>query len=191
VSQVLIRLERYPISGGQYHWVALLAPPRYAKFLSWLTGMTIEIPRGILPSDSSQGWVSTLGWQAAAATGTYLGGTIIQGLLVLNDSTYVPQRWHATLILYAVLFLTLLANTILVKFLPSLEGLILILHVVGFFAILIPVVHLAPISSASFVFTDFTNLSGYSSSGASWFIGQSASAILFIGYDGACHMGEF
>jgi choline transport protein len=134
--------------------------------------------------------VSTLGWQAAAATGTYLGGTIIQGLLVLNDSTYVPHRWHATLILYAVLFLTLLTNTVLVKFLPSLEGLILILHVVGFFAILIPVVHLGPISSASFVFTDFTNLSGYSSSGASWFIGQSASAILFIGYDGACHMGE-
>jgi hypothetical protein len=109
---------------------------------------------------------------------------------VLNDPTYVPQRWHATLILYAVLIITLFVNTLLVKFLPSLEGLILILHVVGFFAILIPIVHLGPISSASFVFTNFTNLSGYSSNGASWFIGQSASAILFIGYDGACHMGE-
>lgn len=83
----------------------------------------------------------------------------------------------------------MLVNTIFVKLLPGLEGLILILHVVGFFAIIIPVVHLAPISSSSFVWTEFTNFSGYSSNGVSWLIGQSASAILFIGYDGACHMG--
>lgn len=31
-------LPRYPTSGGQYHWVAILAPPRYSKFLSWLCG---------------------------------------------------------------------------------------------------------------------------------------------------------
>ena len=36
--QTLKFANRYPISGGQYHWVALLAPPRQAKFLSWLTG---------------------------------------------------------------------------------------------------------------------------------------------------------
>jgi hypothetical protein len=38
IAQMLNIANRYPISGGQYHWVALLAPPRYAKFLSWLTG---------------------------------------------------------------------------------------------------------------------------------------------------------
>ncbi|KAK2829927.1 hypothetical protein FQN49_007119 [Arthroderma sp. PD_2] len=41
-----------------------------------------------------------------------------------------------------------------------------------------------------FVFTEFINTSGYSSSGLSWLIGQSATAVLFIGYDGACHMAE-
>ena len=153
--------------------MALLAPRRQAKFLSWLTG-----------------WISTLGWQAAASTGTYLGGTIIQALLTLNDPSYVPQRWQATLMLFAVLLLTLFANTVLVKLFPTLEGLVLILHVVGFFAIIIPLVYLAPISDNAFVWTQFTNLSGYSSSGTSWFVGQSVSAILFIGYDGACHMAE-
>lgn len=91
--------------------------------------------------------------------------------------------------MYAILLLAILVNTLLVKFLPHLEGIVMILHVVGFFAIMIPLVALAPISSASFVFTDFTNLSGYSSNGLSWLIGQAAVAILFIGYDGACHMG--
>jgi choline transport protein len=38
ISRMLNFANRYPISGGQYHWVALLAPPRHAKFLSWLTG---------------------------------------------------------------------------------------------------------------------------------------------------------
>jgi len=128
--------------------------------------------------------------QAAASTGTYLGGTIIQSLLVLNDLTYTPQRWQATLIMFAVLILTLFVNTVLVKILPGIEGVVLILHIVGFFAILIPIVHLAPISSNAFVWSQFTNRSGYSSSGLSWFIGQSVTAILFIGYDGACHMAE-
>ncbi|KAI9793073.1 MAG: hypothetical protein M1816_000971 [Peltula sp. TS41687] len=163
----------YPTSGGQYHWVAVISPPRYSKFCSWLTG-----------------WVSIIGWQAATALGTYLGGTIIQALLVLNHPEYKAKRWHGTLLLYAVLSLTLLVNTVLSRVLPALEGLILILHFVGFFAILIPLVHLAPTSPASYVFGNFTNLSGYGSDGLSWFIGLVPSATLFIGYDGAWHMAE-
>jgi len=165
--------NRYPISGGQYHWVALLAPRRSAKFLSWLTG-----------------WTSALGWQAATATGTYLGGFMIQSLIGLHDESYTFPRWQCTLLMYAVLALCLFVNTVLIKLLPGLEGIVLILHVVGFFAIMIPIVYLAPISSNAFVWKDFTNYSGYSSSCTSWLIGQSASAILFIGYDGACHMAE-
>lgn len=163
----------YPISGGQYHWAALLAPKRQAKFLSWLTG-----------------WLSTLGWQAAASTGTYLGGTIIQSLLVLNDSTYAPTRWQATLLLFAVLALTMFVNTILIKLFPTFEAFILVIHVLGFFLVMIPIVSLAPISSNAFVWTEFTNYSGYPSGGLSWLIGQSTTAVLFIGYDGACHMAE-
>jgi choline transport protein len=163
----------YPVSGGQYYWVALLAPKRHAKFLSWMTG-----------------WLSTLGWQSAASTGTYLGGNIIQALLVLNIPDYEPKRWQGTLIMYAVLALTLLVNTYFVRLLPRLEGVVMILHIVGFFAVLIPIVHFAPISSNAFVWKQFTNISGYTSNGTSWLIGQAASAILFIGYDGACHMAE-
>lgn len=65
----------------------------------------------------------------------------------------------------------------------------MILHVIGFFAILIPIVHLAPISPNHFVWKDYIVYSGYPS-GLAWLIGQSGSAILFIGYDGACHMAE-
>ena len=163
----------YPVSGGQYHWVALLAPKGYGKFFSWLTG-----------------WVSMLGWQAAASTGTYLAGTTIQSLLALNVAGYEAPRWQTTLIMYAVLALTIFVNTILVRLLPRLESLVLVLHVIGFFAVLVPIVHFVPISTNAFVWTEFVNRSGYGSNGLSWFVGQSASAVLFIGYDGACHMAE-
>lgn len=30
---------RAPISGGQYFWVSIFAPPKYKRFLSYMTGM--------------------------------------------------------------------------------------------------------------------------------------------------------
>ncbi len=122
-----------------------------------------------------------MGWQAGVATGSFFGAVVIQGLVVLGNDSYAPQRWHGTLIFYAVLLCTLFVNTVLARYLPALEGAILILHVVGFFAIIIPLVHLSPISSASYVFTDFTNVSGYGSDGVSWFIGMATTSVLFIG----------
>ncbi|KAF2140464.1 uncharacterized protein K452DRAFT_229802, partial [Aplosporella prunicola CBS 121167] len=170
----------YPTSGGQYHWVALMSPPRWAKFLSWFTG-----------------WVSVLGWQANCASACYLTGSMIQGLLVLNDPGYPYKRWHATLIMYAVLLFSLCINTVGVRFLPAAEGVILILHVLGFFAILIPLVHLAPISSASFVFTDFIKTAAYPEGlssgypdGLNWLVGLLTGAAVFLGFDGSCHMAE-
>lgn len=88
---------------------------------------------------------------------------------------------------FAVIAVVIVVNTILAKFLPALEGVILILHVLGFFAILIPLVHLAPTSSAQFVFRDFTNRSGYSSDGLSWFIGTVYPAIMLIGASEPTH----
>ncbi|PGH17837.1 hypothetical protein AJ80_04660 [Polytolypa hystricis UAMH7299] len=117
----------YPSSGGTYHWVALLAPPKYANFLSWFTG-----------------WMSILGWQSATAAGTWCASALIQGLVTLNHPNFEFQRWHGTMLLYAVLLVSVFINTLAVKVLPPLEGLFLVLHVLGFFAILIPLVQLAP-----------------------------------------------
>ena len=44
-------------------------------------------------------------------------------------------------------------------------------------------------SSPKFVFATFVNESGYTD-GLSWFVGLTASSVLFIGYDGAVHMAE-
>ena len=138
---------------------------------------------------------------------------MIQGLVVLNNPSYVPQRWQGTLLFYAVILFGLFFNTFLVKHLPKIEGLILIIHVCGFFAILIPLVYLAPHGRASDVFGQFENGGGWSTQGLSFFVGIVTGVYSFLGQcyltslgpavtskltfskptgaDGACHMGMF
>ncbi|KAK6594026.1 amino acid permease [Botrytis cinerea] len=119
-----------PLSGGQYHWVSILAPKSHAKFLSYMTG-----------------WLTVIGWQAGQASVAFLCATLIQALVILNHPTYVPERWQATLIFYAVLAFILFINTFLARWLPKIEGFVLCIHILGFFGILIPLVYLAPMES--------------------------------------------
>ena len=162
-----------PTSGGQYHWVSMLAPPKYSVLLSWITG-----------------WNAVLGWIANLTVGVWFVGTMTQGLLVLNYPSYVYERWHGTLILFAAVLCCVVVNTLLGRFFPHIETFALGLHIAGFFAILIPLVVLAPKGSSSSVFVEFTDLAGWNSNGLAWFIGLISSNLPFVGFDGPCHLAE-
>jgi choline transport protein len=63
----------------------------------------------------------------------------IQGLIVLNNlETYGFAAWHGTLLTIAVIIFVSLFNTVLAGRLPFVEGVLLILHMAGLFAIIIP-----------------------------------------------------
>lgn len=114
-----------------------------------------------------------------------MGGTIIQGLLVLNyPDTYVPKGYHGTLLLFAVMALAVFFNTWLADHLPKVESAILIIHILGYFAILIPMTYLAPHSSAEEVFTDFLNHGELGSMGLSFFVGIITTIFAFMGKGG-------
>ena len=162
-----------PIAGGQYHWVAMLAPKSSQNILSYITG-----------------WLTVLGWQAQIAAGAYLTGTTIQGVVILACPTYEPKNWHGTLMAWAVVTCALGINTLVSSVLAKIEALILILHVVGFIAILIPLVYLAPHSSPQRVFTVFENAGSWPTQGLSFFVGLVGNVFAFIGTDGAIHMSE-
>ncbi|MCJ1261565.1 hypothetical protein MMC22_001430 [Lobaria immixta] len=136
------------------------------------------------------GWLTVAGWQALVASGGFLCGTLIQGLIVLNHPGYVFERWHGTMLFWAVLLVAIFVNTIISSLLPKIEGVILILHVLGFFAVMIPLVYMAPHGSASDVFTIFLNEGGWSTQGLSFFVGLLGSVFSFLGTDGVIHMSE-
>lgn len=163
-----------PTAGGQYHWVWMLAPPWCRKFLSYIMG-----------------WLVICGWQAILAGGGYFGGATIVALVQLNHENYVPELWHGTLLFWAIIVIAIFINTVTSNTLPKIETFILVFHVVGFFALLIPVVHLAPNkASAHDVFTQFSNGGAWPSQGLSFFVGLVGSVYAMFGCDSAVHMAE-
>lgn len=121
----------------------MLAPRWYSKFLSFITG-----------------WVTLIGWQATTASSAYLGGTILQSTILLVNPDYSPKPYQAMLIGWALLAFSFTINTVGSKTLAHFEGLILILHILGFFAVLIPLVYLSDHSDTS-IFTTFVNSGGW------------------------------
>jgi choline transport protein len=152
----------------------MLAPPSHQAFLSWFCG-----------------WIATLGWLANTATGAFFAGTMIQGILVQNYPSYGFQRWHGTLLMWAVMLVVFVINSIGTRLLAVAEGVILVLHVSAFLAVLVPMVYFSPHGTARDVFGTFVNSAGWESNGLSWWIGFSLSANLpLIGYDGPAHLAE-
>ncbi|KAL2423477.1 putative amino-acid permease PB24D3.02c [Exophiala dermatitidis] len=163
-----------PTSGGQYHWVSEFAPPNVQKVLSYFIG-----------------WLGILGYQTGTTIGAYVSGTLIQGLIILNNpNSYVPERWHGTLIAMLITICVAFFNIFLAKHLPLVEGMILVLHIAGFVAIMVPLWVMAPRTSSSEVWTSFTDLNDWGSVGLACLIGLITSAGSLVGGDAAAHMAE-
>ncbi|KAF7513739.1 hypothetical protein GJ744_007790 [Endocarpon pusillum] len=162
-----------PTSGGQYHWVSEFAPRSCQRYLSYLIG-----------------WMCFLGWQSNFCGVSFLVGTVLQGLISLCDPTYHALAWQGTMIVIGVILLTIIFNIFLVKKLPYIEGMLVILHVMGLFAIMIPLWVLAPRNNAKAVFTEFTNNGGWSTKGISFMVGLNPIVVTLNGFDSIVHMAE-
>ncbi|KAI9724642.1 MAG: hypothetical protein M1828_003511 [Chrysothrix sp. TS-e1954] len=125
------------------------------------------------------------------ATVFYLSASSVQTLAIINNPSYVPQRWQVTLLMYALMAFAFFVNTYLGRLLPKVEALILVLHVFGFFVVLIVLVYLAPEKNpSSVVFGEFFNYGGWSSNGLSFLVGTVSSILSLLGVDAAAHLAE-
>lgn len=118
------------------------------------------------------GWMAVLSWQAGQASGPFLVGTVIQGILVVNDPTYNPTNWQGTLFVFAVVLLVYAMNVWASNAMPMINNIFLVLHVFGFLAIVVTLWALSPRNTAVVVFTQFTNGGGWSSMGLALMVGQ-------------------
>lgn len=165
-----------PTAAGQYHWVAMLSPRSMRDFLSYLTG-----------------WMTCLAWVTTITTGSFYGATLIQSIAVLDHPSYAgaERPWQVCLILIAIVLLTVLLNTVMGTLLPHLEGSLLIIHILGFFGVLIPLVYYAPKTPASEIFGQpYGHMNGgdWPTYGLSFMIGMVGCAGAFVGADGAVHV---
>jgi len=162
-----------PTSGGQYHWVSMLAPPSSRKILGYMTG-----------------WLTITGWQSLVASGGYVTGTMIQGIVLLTHPEYVGLNWHGTLLFWGIILFGYGINTAVGSLLAKFEGFILILHILGFFAVVFPLALLSQHQTPADVFNTFLNLGGWQTQGLSLSIGITGSVFAFLGGDGAIHVSD-
>ena len=138
-----------------------------------------------------EGYLVAAGWQGSTAGTAFLIGTIIQGMITLNyPDSYVAQPYQGTLLTIAVMVFCIVFNVFLAKSLPFVEGLLLIIYIIGFFVIVIALWVLAPRGNAEAIFTTFNNSGGWSSTGVAFMVGLGGVVPSMAGFDCAVHMGK-
>ncbi|MCJ1410627.1 hypothetical protein MMC19_004713 [Ptychographa xylographoides] len=163
----------YPVAGGQYSWVAVLAPPSVARGLSYVTG-----------------WFMLTGILAMGATNNFIGANFILGMANLCFPTYTIERWHTALLSYAIAILATVANIYGPHLLDRISKGMMIWNIVSFFVVIITILATNDHKqSASFVFHDFQNFTGFGT-GFTAILGLLQSAFGMCCYDAPAHMTE-
>jgi choline transport protein len=142
----------------------------------------------IQQTNKYQGWLCAIGWQAYLAGSCFMVGIVIQGLIALNVESYVWQAYHGTLLTIAVVAFTIIFNTSMADRLPLLEGIMLMLHLVGIFAIVIPLWVTASRGDAKTLLLKFTNEGKWATTGLSAMIGLNTPLGVLVGSDCSVHM---
>jgi len=136
-----------------------------------------------------KGWLTTTSWQTSITGSSYLAGTIIQSLFVLNVANYDYQRWHGTLLTIMIVVVAIVFNTVGARRLPLIEGLLVVCHILGI-VILIPLWVLLPTRKGGAPLVEFYNPSGWNSIGTSTMVGMLSTVVSMLGFDCSVHMSE-
>jgi len=137
------------------------------------------------------GWLTVIGWIAALTSVCFFVADLVLQLVSLNDldSSFSREGWHGTLLLWAVLLLCVFINVFVSGALPTIEVVVLIVHILGFFGILVPLVYLSPThNAAEKIFTTFHNSGNWSTQALAFFVGLQGNALAFVGTDSVVHV---
>ncbi|KAF2085481.1 GABA permease [Saccharata proteae CBS 121410] len=163
----------YPVAGGQYSWVAILAPKRWARGLSYVCG-----------------WFMVIGILTMGAVNNSIAAEFILGMANLANPEYTIERWHVVLVTYLVCAFATVSNIVLPSFLDRISRGILIWNITSFFIVFITILACNDHKqSASFVFSEFQNTTGFNKSYTA-ILGILQSAFGMCCYDAPAHMTE-
>ncbi|OKL58767.1 hypothetical protein UA08_05579 [Talaromyces atroroseus] len=168
-----------PTSGGPYFWAAMLAPQKYAAFLSWLTG-----------------WFNFVG-QFAVTTGISFGCAELMATAASIKTGWTATAGQTVGIYAAILVSHGLVNTFGVRVLRYLNNSSIILHSLGVGSLAIAVVAKAPThQTAKEVFQHFydgTGDPGWSVRASPAYVaicGILMSQYTITGFDASAHLSE-
>lgn len=165
-----------PSAGGQYYWTMKLAPKKYAPFLSYLCG--------------AFAWAGSV-FTSASVTIAISSGIVGMYALGQSDPNFTVKTWHV-FITYEIANILLVVFNIWEKPLPAIAQGALYTSLFSF--VVITIVILAKLSgnyaTAEFVFVEFNNGTGWSSSAIAFIVGLINPNWSFSCLDAATHMAE-
>jgi len=163
----------YPVAGGQYSWVAILAPPKLARGLSYVCG-----------------WFMLIGILAMGAVNNFITANFILGICNLNYPDYAIERWHTVLVCYLIAAVATAFNIFGPHLLDKVSRGFLIWNVCSFLIIIITILATNDHKQTpSFVFKDFQNFTGFGTAYTA-ILGLLQTAFGMCCYDAPAHMTE-
>lgn len=162
----------FPTAGGLYYWAAKLAKKNAAAW-SWFTG-----------------WFNFLG-QVAVTAGIDFGAAFFLNAFLDLQFGFDARPWHTILLFALILLLHGALNQFGVRIVARLNDISVWWHVIGV-AVIVLVLAFVPDhhQSASFVFTEFVNNTGWQSSLYVALLGLLLAQYTLTGYDASAHMTE-
>ncbi|WP_371494323.1 amino acid permease [Kitasatospora sp. NBC_00374] len=162
----------YPTAGGLYYWAARLARTK-GPAASWFTG-----------------WFNFMG-QVAVTAGVDYGAAFFTNAFLDLQFGFTASTGHTVTIFVVILLLHGLLNTRGVKLVALLNSVSVWWHLVGV-AVIVGALALLPDhhASASFVFTEFVNNTGFQNGFYVGMLGLLLAQYTLTGYDASAHMTE-
>ncbi|KAK5729822.1 hypothetical protein LTR17_011583 [Elasticomyces elasticus] len=163
----------YPVAGGQYSWMSILAPPKYSKVTSYICG-----------------WFIVIGFLSAGAANGFIGSNFVLGMAQLANPSYTIERWHTCLLCYLVLIIAALVNIFGRFLLDKLGRIMIIFNLLSFVVVMAVILAMDDHKQdAEFVFVTFQNSTGFGNSYTA-LLGILQAAFGMTGYDATAHMTE-
>jgi hypothetical protein len=124
-----------------------------------------------------------MAWQAGNALGVFLVGTLVQSIISIHHSSYAFPPWQATLLVIGAVGIAFIGSVFGSRILPYWQNTVFAIHVMAYFAVIIPIWVNAPRASSQQVWTGFSNSGGWSSLALSVMIGQLSGIFTQVGID--------
>ncbi|RCH92951.1 hypothetical protein CU098_008192 [Rhizopus stolonifer] len=165
----------YPTSGGLYWWAARLSSRRYAPFASWMTG-----------------WFNLIGQFAVTASINYGIASMLTAVITIGtNGAWVPTQGAIVGLHVAMCVTQGVANSLGPKVMSGVNNISTWWQVLAPAVIMITMAAKAPShQTARFVFTEFNNSTGWSSTAYVTIIGILQAQFTLTGYDSSAHMSE-
>ncbi|CRL28604.1 Amino acid/polyamine transporter I [Penicillium camemberti] len=163
----------FPSSGGQYHFVYIIAPQKNKRFAAFVTG-----------------WMSILGWWMITCSGLSLVAKAALGLGQFLQPDFEIKQWHEYCVYLATIIVTMTPLLLCPKKIPLITSWSLYLALSGFaiWFITALVMHRNTNNMWDIIRSD-QGTSGWSN-GTAWLLGIINSMYCFGASDGAIHIAE-